>query len=159
MLGLCKYCSEIHTKGKTKLRPIKPFVICSGCKTLVWDYGCSSGIELLCTDCAFRLYGVSPNGMTGKRLVAEGKKLSDGIEMWKVIIQQMLWMVDKNTIFQAMKFIMEHYENDMDNSELLRQLEDLPTVEGYITRLYSDFKKNKDPYEQLRSYTPTTKPH
>lgn len=157
-LALCRHCADIKTKGFSRLRPLKPFTICNFCRKPSWDFGCSSGYESLCNDCAFRYDGVFPGPLTRKRLVTTGQGLKEGLEMWKFILTQMVWMIDKNDILKAFNAIVEHYEKDGEYWGLMGQLETMPSSHGYVKRQYEDAKKKRAPFSKLIEFKPPKKP-
>jgi hypothetical protein len=156
-LALCRHCADIKTKGFSRLRPLEPFTICDFCRKPSWDFGCSSGYESLCNDCAYRYNGISPGPLTRKRLVTTGQGVQEGLEMWKFILTQIVWMIDKDDIRKAFNAIVEHYEEDGEYWGLMEQLETMPSSAGYVKRQYEDAKKKRDPFSKLIEFQPPTK--
>src|SRR6201984_3711824 len=52
--------------------------------------------------------------------------------MWKFILKEMLWMVDKNAVLQAIRAITDHYEGNSDDGELIGTLDEMPSPAGYL---------------------------
>jgi hypothetical protein len=92
-----------------------------------------------------------------RRLVISEEGLTEGMEMWKFILKEMLWMVDKSAVLQAIRAITDHYENNGDDGELIRTLDEMPSPAGYFKNQWD--KENKDLYELLRSFSPSIKPN
>jgi hypothetical protein len=157
MLGLCRHCYEVRTNGKSHLRKLRPFTVCDFCKQPSWDFECNGGYDSLCTKCAYRYRGISPGPLIERRLVISEEGLTEGMEMWKFILKEMLWMVDKSAVLQAIRAITDHYENNGDDGELIRTLDEMPSPAGYFKNQWD--KENKDLYELLRSFSPSIKPN
>lgn len=83
--------------------------------------------------------------------------LTEGMEMWKLILKEMLWMVDKNAVLHAIRAITDHYEHNGDDGKLTRTLDEIPSPAGYFEDRWD--KEKKDLYELLRSFAPSTKPN
>jgi hypothetical protein len=158
-LALCRHCADIKTKGFSNLRPLEPFTVCDFCRKPSWDFGCSSGYDSLCNACAYRYNGISPGPLTQKRLITTRDGLLEGLEMWKFILTQMVWMIDKNDILRAFNAIVEHYEEDGEYWDLMDQLETMPSSQGYVKRQYEDAKKKRAPYNKLIEFKPPKKPN
>jgi hypothetical protein len=158
-LALCRYCAESKTKGFSNLRPLEPFTICDFCRKPSWDFGSSSGYETLCNDCAYRYNGISPGPLTRKRLITAQEGLLEGLEMWKFILTQIVWMIDKNDILEAFNAIVKHYEEDGEYWDLMDQLETMPSSPGYVKRLYENAKKKRAPFNKLIEFKPPRKPN
>jgi len=159
-LALCRYCADIKTRGGSDLRPLEPFTICDFCRKPSWDFASSSGQESLCNSCAYRYEGIHPHPLREKRLITTREGVQEGLEMWKFILTQIVWLIDKNDIVKALNVIVEHYESDSEEYwDLMDRLEKMPSSEGYVKRLYRDFKKKRDPYDKLLEFKPSGKPN
>lgn len=158
-LALCRYCADMKTKGFSNLRPLEPFTICDFCRKPSWDFEPSSGYESLCNSCAFRYDGVSPGPLERKRLVTTGQGLEEGAEMWKFILTQIVWLIDKDDVRKALDAIIEHYESDGEYWDLMDQLQTMPSSPGFVKRIYEDFQKKRAPFSKLIEFKPPTKPN
>ena len=88
-----------------------------------------------------------------------GQGLEEGLEMWKFILMQIIWMIDKDDVLKAFNAIVEHYEEDGEYWELMDHLETMPSSDGYVKRQYQDAKKRRDPFSKLIEFKPPTKPN
>jgi hypothetical protein len=158
VLGLCRHCYEIRTNGRSELRELRPFTVCDFCKQPSWDFECNGGYDSLCTKCAYRYRGISPGPLIERRLVISEEGVSEGMEMWKFILKEMLWIVDKDAVLQALRAITNHYEHDGSYDELIRTLDEIPSPAGYLRNQWGK-DKTKDLYEMLGSFWQTTKPN
>src|SRR5690348_9324273 len=140
--ALCRRCHEIETFGRSELRVINPADICQHCKEAIWDFGLRRR-DGLCDDCQYLLEGVAPRWITEHRLVPDERGvLVQDIGMWKFILRQMVWMVDKDDIRRAIDIAVRHYETDDDSA--WSDLADLPEHPGYVKRDWDRYQQRQD---------------
>lgn len=110
--ALCRRCLEFETNGRSDLREIPPYAHCGHCKAPVWDYACHHGIEGLCADCTFMLWGLSPKAITSEHLVygAFGE-LKQDVEFWKYAIRQIAGMIQADDVRRALAVSIECVES------------------------------------------------
>src|SRR5262249_37596821 len=94
-----------------------------------------------------------------KRLVTTGQGLEEGAEMWKFILTQIVWLIDKDDVRKVLDAIVEHYESDGEYWDLMDQLETMPSSQGYVKRQWEDFQKKRARFGKLVEFKPPTKPN
>jgi hypothetical protein len=138
--ALCLRCHEIETLGRTDLREIPPYSHCEHCKKPVWDFACDHGVEALCADCTFMLYGVSPRAITSPRLEPnEEGNLEPGMHFWKSVIRQILWMIHKDDVQKAVELTIDCLEHD-DPGRWFLEMGEIPSREGFVRAIWDKYK-------------------